>query len=315
MIGIIRSPLLVLGATGTVGQGVVEAAVAAGRPVVAVARKAGELARLGERHAGADLTTLAGSVATDEDAERLATAVRALGRPIGGVIAAVSSCANRGGLLQQSSQALRCRLDTDLFPHLAAARAFLPLLAQANRGGSYVVVGGPGSDRPWAGYGHRSIAAAALRMLVSALHDEARPLGVRVQLLSVEAPVRTDCRDACPHWPAASEIGRQALALVDGAGARGRPRAVVPFVATTFVATTAPVANAAAGVPVPDLAQTPGGNPALLTERWLEDTRTLLASIAGGDEQAGAAAVPDAPPSCHAHSNALTSDPHKEASP
>lgn len=302
MIGTIRAPLVVLGATGLVGRGVVAAAAAAGWPVIAVARSAGELADLREAMPGADLRTLTGSVATDEEAGRLAAQVEALGRPIDGVVVAVSSCTNRGSLLAQATQALRCRMDTDLFPQLSAARAFLPLLAQANRGGSYVVVGGPGSDRPWAGYGHRSIAAAALRMLASVLHAEARPLGVRVHLLSVDAPVRADGRDACPQWPTALDIGRQALALVQAAATHGPTRAVIPFVATP-----------ASAVP------STGADDGLLTERWLQDTRTLLATIADGGAPGGRAnACPDAPDSTRAPATARSdspSDPHKEASP
>lgn len=305
MIGIIQSPLLVLGATGTVGRGVVEAAVATGRPVIAVARKARELADLRRQYPEADLATLCGSIADDEQAQRLAGAVRDLGRPLGGVVVAVSSCDNRGSLLAQTSQALRCRLDTDLMPHLAAARAFLPLLAQANRGGGYVVIGGPGSNRAWSGYGHRSVAAAALRMLVNALHDEARPLGVRVQLLSVDAPARNGSRDCCPHWPTAHQIGQQALALIDGTAARGPARAVVAF---------NPVAGRDAD-PV-DQPAAPDADGPPLTERWLQDTRTLLASIAGGQGE-------DAPADagrCSGHAEAsclppFPTDPYKEASP
>lgn len=312
MIGIVQAPLLVLGATGTVGRGVIEAAVDAAWPVIAVARNAGELASLQRRHPAADITALCGSITGDDEAEQLAAAVRELGRPLGGVVVAVSSCANRGGLLEQATQALRCRLDTDLIPQLAAARAFLPLLARANRGGGYVVVGGPGSDRPWAGYGHRSIAAAGLRMLVSALHDEARPLGVRVQLLSVDAPAGNGSRDACPHWPTPAEIGRQALALLDGRNARGPARAVVPFVTRPDCAKGAEPAAGHAGRPP-------------LTQRWLQDSRTLLASITGTRNDGAPARDPPADAATDAGNPTVSctspfpspfpSDPHKEASP
>ena len=135
-----------------------------------------------------------------------------------GVIVAVSGHAGRGRLLDQPMEALRCQLDADLLPHLAAARHLLPLLAAARRGGSYVLIGGPGSALPWAGYGHRSIAAAALCMLARVLHDEARAIAVRVQLLSVDRPVCPEARRAhlCPQWPTAIEIGRRALALIEG---------------------------------------------------------------------------------------------------
>jgi len=105
------------------------------------------------------------------------------------------------------------------------------LLAEGGRNGSYVVIGGPGSEQPWAGYGHRSISAAATRMLLRVLHDEARALSVRAQLLAVEMPARTDDNDerACSHWPSALAIGARALALVEQSDTREPAEAVVRF--------------------------------------------------------------------------------------
>jgi NAD(P)-dependent dehydrogenase (short-subunit alcohol dehydrogenase family) len=219
-----QAPILVLGATGVVGQGVVRAAVEAGLPVIAVARDEAGLALLAARHADAELLTLAGSIADDADSAALAERLRALQRPLGGVVVAVAGPASRGRLLDQPSDVLCAQLQRDVQPHLAAARQLLPLLAQAGRGAGYVLIGGPGSVLPWAGYALQSIGAAALRMLARALHDEALPLGVRVQLLSVDAPICTDAarRSQCTQWPTAVEIGRQALALLarrDGAQA------------------------------------------------------------------------------------------------
>ena len=160
---------------------------------------------------------VAGSVAGDADGAQLAEALRALDRPLAGVVVAVSAGTGRGRLLDHPVEVLQRQLDEDLLPHLAAARHLLPLLSAANRGGSYVLIGGPGGELPWAGYGHRSVAAAAQRMLACVLHDEARALGVRVQLLAVDAPVCSDDNraQACPQWPSAVDIGRRALELVD----------------------------------------------------------------------------------------------------
>ncbi|HEY1140991.1 MAG TPA: hypothetical protein VGE88_12400, partial [Lysobacter sp.] len=92
----------------------------------------------------------------------------------------------------------------------------LPWLAESGRNCGYVVVGGPGSRNPWAGYGHRSIAAAAVHMLARVLHAEALTYAVRLQLLEVESPVRTNDNEkhACKQWPCVDHIGRKALALL-----------------------------------------------------------------------------------------------------
>lgn len=226
-----KAPLVVLGATGGVGRGVVQAAIDSGRPVVAVARSASELKALKAGYPDADLTVLAGSVANDAAGAKLARALRKLGRPLAGVVAAVCGSAERGRLLDNPAQFLRRKLDEDLLPHLAAARHLLPLLAERERGGTYVLIGGPGSEHPWAGYGHRSIGAAALRMLARVLHDEARQLAVRVQLLAVDTPVCTEFnqRHSCPEWPSALSVGQRAMALIDHDVSEEPPRPIVPY--------------------------------------------------------------------------------------
>lgn len=265
----IMKPVLVLGATGVVGRGIVQAAVANGRPVVAVARDAEDLAALRAGHPQADLTVVAGSVADDAASAALAAELRSLRRPFAGVVAAIAGAPARGRLLDQPASTLCERVCSDVVPHLAAARALLPLLADAGRGGSYVLVGGPGSELPWSGYGQRSVAAASLRMLARVLHDEARPLGVRVQLLSVEAPVRGEPhRHACPSWPTAAQIGERALALVAGDPAdadAASARAVVPF---------ARAGRRAADAKPPPLPSDPESAPP-----WLRDARTLLQDL------------------------------------
>lgn len=277
-----KLPILVLGATGVVGRGLVAAAVEAARPVIAVARDPAELERLRASHPGADLTVLAGAVTGDADAAVLAEAVRALGRPLAGVVAALAGDTARGRLLDQPVATLQRQLDQELLPHLAAARHLLPLLVAANRGGVYLLIGGPGSELPWAGYGHRSIAAAAQRMLARVLHDEAHALAVRVQLLAVDLPVCGDHnRDrACPQWPSALDIGRRALGLIERGG-NGEPAgAIVPYgvrrvAPTARAATPSPPPPKAAALPATS-AQQPECGDSVLPARCLLDARRLL---------------------------------------
>jgi NAD(P)-dependent dehydrogenase (short-subunit alcohol dehydrogenase family) len=181
------------------------------------------------------------------------------GGGIGGVVASIAGRHDCARLLDQPADALRRTLDEDLMPQLFAARHLLPLLRMDAAAG-YVLIGGPGGDYPWAGYGHCSIAAAALRMMVRVLHDEAAGEGVRVQLLALDAPVQTESNaaQAGSAWPKAIAIGRRALALLD-AGRMPAP-AVVGFRAD----------NANNAITSPR-----GRAPA----RDLRDARALLASI------------------------------------
>ena len=289
--------LIVLGATGAIGSAVVAAAAATARPVIAIARDADALAALRERHASADIVTLPASVASDGDAAALALQLRELDRPIAGAIAAISGDCGRGRLLDQPAEFLRRRLDEDLLPHLFAARHLLPLLAEHGHGG-YVLIGGPGAEQPWAGYGHRSIGAAALRMLARVLHDEARVFPVRVQLLAVDSPARTDAnaRHACNAWPSAGSIARRALAMLEQRDPRQTAQAVVSYAAhplgfdlwsDDIDREVQPVAGtskqATPPTPAASTASTPSQeterSTALLPARCLQDARTLLRSL------------------------------------
>ena len=226
-----KSPVVVLDAARGAGRGVVQSALDEGRAVIAVSLDPTELHALRKHHPSADLNIVAGSIADEASAAALAAALRELDRPIAGIVICTCSEPMPGRVLDYSTDELQRRLGTDLMPQLAAARHLIPLLAEAGRNGGYVVIGSPGSENPWSGYGHRSIAASAVSMLVRVLHDEARQLGVRVQLLGVTRPVRTAENDAlaCEGWPSATAIGEQALALIDQTDARRATMAIVPF--------------------------------------------------------------------------------------
>lgn len=215
-----RLPVLVLGAAGGAGPGLVQALLAAGHPVIAVDPERGPLEAL-ERglEPAPGLTLLVGAVDTEAAGAALAEAVQQLPRPPAAVVANLGGAFERGRLLDHPGDRLRDKLEADLLPHLVAARHLLPLLADGERRGTYLLIGGPGADNPWAGYGHLSVASAALRMLVRVLHEEMLDESVRVQQLAVGSPVRTDSnRDcACPHWPSALDVGRQVVELLRGA--------------------------------------------------------------------------------------------------
>jgi hypothetical protein len=206
--GTIEAPVAVVGAVGTIGKAVIDALGIAGRPVLA--------------HSGV--------VRTDADAARLAADLRATDRPLAGVVVAIPPGDGRGRVLDRSSDELRECLDATLLPQLAIARHLIPLLAESGRNGTYVVLGGPGSEAPWAGHGHRSIAMAALRMLAQVLHDEARALDVRVHLLSIDSPVRLGDQPSvheCPEWPTAPGIGRRVVQLIERAHADESAQSIV----------------------------------------------------------------------------------------
>lgn len=222
-----KPALLVLDAGGDLGRGVVEAALAAGRAVIAAAPDAEALDALRARHPRAPLTTLAGHTGSDGAAETLASALRDRRPRVQAVVAAIDYRGTAGRLLDPPADALRQAMDRQLLPHLYAARHLFPLLPGSVRTG-YLMVGAAGREHPWAGHGPGSIAAAALPMLARVLHDEAGRRGLRVQLLSLATPVCGDSNrgHACSEWPSALSIGKAAMALLD----RETPEAALPAV-------------------------------------------------------------------------------------
>lgn len=221
---------LVLGASGTVGFGVVGALLEVGSPVLAVGRDGPRMRALGEHFAdepGLELMH-SGCIFSDDDAARLAKTVRERGQPLRAVFASLTSPLEAGRLLDKPADFLRHKLELDLIPHLAAARHLLPLLAEGEGTAHYILIGGPFAERGWAGYGHASVTGAAMRMMAQVLHEEAQSLGVRVQLLSVDKPICTPANEvnACAEWPTALAVGRSAVSLLSRHGA---PRPIVSY--------------------------------------------------------------------------------------
>ncbi|AKC87892.1 SDR family NAD(P)-dependent oxidoreductase [Pseudoxanthomonas suwonensis] len=225
MSGMLAPEVLVLGASGRVGAGIVSALLEAGSPVLAVGRDPRRLEQLAARHADEPaLEVLSGSVATERAAEQLAARVARRPRPLRAVVDAIGGSHRSGRLLDRPASSLRRSLDRDLLPRLAAARHLLPLLGGRDELARYVLIGGPQAECGWSGYGHASISVTAVRMLAKVLHEEAQPLGVRLQLLAVDAPVWTseNAAHACAGWPSALAVGRNVVALLAGEGDSGR---------------------------------------------------------------------------------------------
>lgn len=212
-----KPPVLVLGAAGGFGASLVEALLETNKPVVAVGAERDALDKLAERFAGRGrLTTIAGSVDGDERAGALADTLRALPAPPLHALVNLQKSCERGRLLDQAPDFLERKLREELFPHLHAARHLLPVLGASGRCARYLVVGMPYAGTPWLGYGHYSIAAAAARMLIQVLRQEADDTPVRVQQLVLDAPVRTEdnVHCACPGWPDALAVARHAAAVL-----------------------------------------------------------------------------------------------------
>src|SRR5690606_22770327 len=120
--GTMPRALVVLGAGGTVGTGLVEAALDSGHAVVAVGMDAAARHALLAGRPHAWLTAIEGAIGSDADAAVLALRLRALHVRIDGVIASLAGVHPCGRLMDEPADVLQRTLDQDLLPHLFAAR-------------------------------------------------------------------------------------------------------------------------------------------------------------------------------------------------
>ena len=276
--------LVVLEAAGTLGRGVVAAALEAGYPVVAVDHRQEALSALPVPAAShPPLIRVDGDVRSEAGAQALAETLRGIGRPLAAVVVAGDVGGLRGRLLDQPLDVSCAGLLAALAPPLAAARHLLPLLADHDRGGSFVLIGGPGGVHPWAGYGHRSVAEASLRMLARVLHREARALGVRVQLLATGTPLAAlpapgPQAQAVIAQSLALSIGRRVLRLLaPGASAEAIVEFAMPEASFQHGASAPATPSADARTASAQSADSP---PAMLPAGCLEDARALLQRFA-----------------------------------
>lgn len=213
-----KENVIVLGASGGIGRVIVSELVAAGHHVVAVARNRERLEALAARVAAPQrLTLLPGSVSTDADGAALVRALRGLRRRFTAAVASLRGPRESGRLLDRPAPFLTRALEEDVVTQFIAAKHLLPMLAGSRPGSLYLLLGSPAADCTWAGYGHISVGAAALRMLVGVVREEAKETAVCVQQLQIGTPVRTEnnTRCACPEWIGAEEVAREVVRLIE----------------------------------------------------------------------------------------------------
>lgn len=214
-----REHVAVLGASGGVGRAIVAALLARGHRVAAVARRKEPLQALAERLAPAErLSLLPRPIVREADAAQLARELRALKQPVTAVVSALRGNIGSARLLDRSGPDLLGILEQELVTPFLAAKHLLPLLAEARPGGGhYLLLSGPMAACAWSGYGHVSIAAAGLQMLMRVLREEAKELPVAVQQLQIGTPVRSEANQdcACPEWIGADDVAERVVELVE----------------------------------------------------------------------------------------------------
>ena len=198
--------LLVIGATGNVGQAVVLDALRRDWSVTAVARDDRKLKELSMAAGSSLLGVISADLSSDRGAAALAEG-RLTDAPHA-VVVTVNAWVRPRRMLEWDPADLRATWATNLEPHLVAARAFIPLLRP---GGVFISVGGGTADHLLPGSAHLSLTQAALRMMVRAIAKEESGRGVQVKELLVQATVlghRAQGFAAPPAIPASDVAAR-----------------------------------------------------------------------------------------------------------
>lgn len=203
------SPVVVLGGTGNVGWGAARALLGQGARVLAVTRSQ-EQAHALPTSLGAPerVQAVVGDPSTPEGARALADELAARGG-YHHVFASMGPWWQGGPIVEQSGEAYREVMRSNLDCHVFAAQALLPPI-RGRAGASYTIVTGQGGHMTIPGTGLLVVAVSGVFGLSRMLRAEHAADPVRVNELLIRARVERAPR---PGVVAAEEFGAAAVAI------------------------------------------------------------------------------------------------------
>jgi NAD(P)-dependent dehydrogenase (short-subunit alcohol dehydrogenase family) len=211
--------VLVIGAAGDVGRGVVAACLKRGWDTVAAGRTDSTLAEVTAQHNDPRLCAVTGSLDSEQAATELADAVDLA--EVSAVVVTVSAAWTPQPVADCDWDTIATTFERLLRPHINAAKVLVPRLSP---GAIYLAVGGGMADAVFPGMAPVSMVQAAQRNLIRAWYKESRHTGVHIRELMISAMVDGhSTRDkAGPDWLTDTEIGeRAAQILADPESNRG----------------------------------------------------------------------------------------------
>lgn len=208
-----NTSVLVIGATGDVGRGIVAAALESGRKVVASGRNREKLDLVAPGGNDGSLTRVVGDIGTEAAATELWNSAEKAAGQIGSVVVTVSTPMKKMSLTDWSIQDLDESIASNINLHLIAARVFQPRLPE---GGLLIGIGGGAADFVIPKMVHASMIQAAQRMLYKGLCKE-RKSGAELRELIIVSMVagESNRNHAQPDWLTDVEIGRHVCAILD----------------------------------------------------------------------------------------------------
>ncbi len=208
-----KGTLLVIGAAGEVGQGIVAAALASGRQVIAAGRNGDMLDRIAARHPGKPLARVIGDIGTETGAVALWDEATTKFGAIDAVVVSVTAVNERQPLMGWGAAALATAIASEPLLHFIAAKTFVPRLAQH---GIFIGIGGGTADFIIPKMAHVSMSQAAQRMLYRGLVRERRG-GAEIRELTIVSMVNGESsrENAKPEWVTDIEIGQHVCAILE----------------------------------------------------------------------------------------------------
>jgi len=206
--------LLVIGASGDVGQGVVEKALGKGWTVAAAGRTEEKLLALDKRLGSPkNLRLVPGDIGDESGATALLEKAKASLGTIDAVVVAVNAPNTAKPLLDWTIPEFIKLLRDNLVSHFIAAKTFIPHLAD---GGIFIAIGGGTADFVIAGMGHLSIVQAAERMMIRALAKEHRGKTTHLRELMIISMVNgaSTRQQAAADWLTDTEIGEHITSII-----------------------------------------------------------------------------------------------------
>ncbi|WP_175477572.1 SDR family oxidoreductase [Curtobacterium sp. MCBA15_008] len=213
--------VVVVGGSGGVGEGVVQASLAAGATVIATGRDESRLQELAQRMQELGLPGSMHARVLDAMSASLESDVAALSSEFGkfdGVVVAVASWGDQGRkpALALTDAEWQRLLDGNLTSVFRLFRAFLPVTAPR---GALLQLNGMSADMPFPGGAGVALSAAATKSLTLTLAAELGGRGPRVYQV-ILGVIRTRARQLAGiddlRWIDATQVGEHVAGLVEG---------------------------------------------------------------------------------------------------
>jgi len=208
--------ILIGGASGSVGLGLVTTYLSQGHQVIAVARNH-EKENLIRDHItksnlpDSKLKIIVSEFETEIEIQNLTKEVSSV-RNIDITIASLGGWFHGPKLHQLSLQEWNSVINNSLTSHFNFARAVMPAL-ESQKTGSYVMINGGASEYSVPHSGITSVMAAAQKMMTQVLHNEAKDKGIKVFGVGAFAVVKTVNNNDPKLWLTSELIAEYVLTL------------------------------------------------------------------------------------------------------